>query len=70
MAFYFDRTNVECGGQCLSYSGCEGFHFADNVCKLLMTKYLYKDPTTQIDVYVAMSAVKGNEKIIKQNGFH
>ena len=54
------RTKVECGGQCLSESACEGFNFVDNICKLLKAEYLYKDGTEQTEVYIGFSIATGN----------
>ena len=60
--YLLPRTKVECGGQCLSYSGCEAFNFVNNVCILLKAEYLYKDGTTQTEVYLTPDKVKGNSK--------
>ena len=59
LSFIFHRTKVECGGQCLSYSSCDSFNFVGNVCKLLKYEFLYKDPTTQTEVYESVTTAKG-----------
>ena len=48
----------------MATTGCEGFTFVNNVCKLLRTEYLYKDGTPQIEVYVPTTIPQpGNYKI-------
>ena len=59
--YCFYRTKVECGGQCLTNPACEAFQFVNNVCKLLRMELLFKDASSQTEVYAPFPApIPGN----------
>ena len=41
-------------------SDCDAFNYVNNVCKLLRSELLFKDDTTQTEVYVLISTSPGN----------
>ena len=49
------RTKVECGGQCLIDPSCDTFSYVSNECKLLKSDQLFKDETTQFEIYMEAS---------------
>ena len=51
----------------MANSECEAFNYVDQICKLLKTEFLFKDVTTQTEVYVPATTSPGSQPFEPSN---
>ena len=51
----------------MANSECEAFNYVEQICKLLKTEFLFKDVTTQTEVYVPATTSPGSQPFEPSN---